>query len=234
MRALKVHSGRFRVRPGRPLPPELTAEDLAALRAGAANLQAHLEILQRFGVPVVVAVNRFPTDTLRELQEIQDLARQAGAATVAVTDCFATGSAGAGDLADAVADACQAGPVLRMLYPLEAPLQEKFTTIAQDVYGADGVDFTPDAQRQLERLTGAGYGNLPICIAKTQYSLSHDPNRLGRPREFRIPIHDIRLAAGAGYVYGIAGEILTMPALPSKPAALRIDLDNDGRIVGLT
>lgn len=233
VRALKVHSGRFPIRPGKPLPRELAVEDLDALRAGAANLQAHLEILQRFGVPVVVAVNRFPTDTARELLQVQDLARQSGAASVSVTDCFATGSEGAGDLADAVADACQTGSALRMLYPLEATLREKFTTIAQGVYGADGVDFTPDAQRQVERLTVAGYGILPVCIAKTQYSFSHDPNRLGRPREFRIPIHDVRLAAGAGYVYGVAGEILTMPALPSKPAALRIDMLKDGQIMGL-
>jgi formyltetrahydrofolate synthetase len=233
VRALKVHSGGFRIRPGKPLPQELAAENLDALRSGAANLQAHLEILRHFGVPVVVAVNRFPTDTERELREVRDLAYQFGAASVSVTDCFVTGSQGANELAVAVVDACRTGSDLRMLYRLDAPLCEKFTTIARDVYGADGVDFAPDAERQLERLTDAGYGNLPVCIAKTQYSLSHDPARLGRPRGFRVPIHDVRLAAGAGYIYGAAGEIVTMPGLPAKPAAVHIDLAENAQIIGM-
>jgi formyltetrahydrofolate synthetase len=216
-----------------PLPQELTTEDIDSLHAGSANLQAHLEILRRFGVPVVVAVNRFPSDSERELQAIRHLAMQFGARSVSVTDCFATGSRGAIELADAVSDACRSGSDFRMLYHLETPLREKFTKIAQDVYGADGVDFAPDAERQLERLIDADYGNLPVCIAKIQYSLSHDPTRLGRPQGFRIPIHDVTLAAGAGYVYGLAGEIITMPALPSKPAAMHIELANDGQIIGL-
>jgi formate--tetrahydrofolate ligase len=233
VRAVKLHSGRFHVRPGRPLPPELLAEDLAALRAGIVNLEAHLDILRAFGMPVVVAVNRFPEDTDRELDELSRLAREAGATAVAVSDAFAQGGAGAVDLAQAVVEACRTPSQFQMLYPLEMPLAEKLRTIATTVYGAADVDLDRTALRRIEQFQKLGFGNLPVCIAKTQYSLSHDPNLLGRPRGFQFPIRDVRLASGAGYVYALAGDISTMPGLPAQPAAQRIDLDADGRITGL-
>jgi formate--tetrahydrofolate ligase len=197
------------------------------------NLEAHLDILRAFGMPVVVAVNRFPEDTDRELDELSRLAREAGATAVAVSDAFAQGGAGAVDLAQAVVEACRTPSQFQMLYPLEMPLAEKLRTIATTVYGAADVDLDRTALRRIEQFQKLGFGNLPVCIAKTQYSLSHDPNLLGRPRGFQFPIRDVRLASGAGYVYALAGDISTMPGLPAQPAAQRIDLDADGRITGL-
>lgn len=242
-RALKFHSGRFVVRPGKPLPVELGAEDVAAVEAGAANLQAHLELLGKFRVPVVVAINRFPGDHPSELARIAELSRRFGAREVAVSDAFASGGLGTLDLAAAVERAADS-PLGRdvaggttsepgYLYRLDMSLEEKLSTIACEVYGADGVDLSEAAARQAQQLVFQGYGKLPVCVAKTQYSLSHDPTLLGRPRGFRVPIHELRLSAGAGYVYALAGEIRTMPGLPSRPAALRIDLDAAGRPVGL-
>jgi formate--tetrahydrofolate ligase len=221
------------VRPGRSLPAGLLQEDLPTLQAGAANLQAHVDILKRFGVPVVVAVNRFPTDTEAELAAVRELALQFGADGTAVSDAFSRGSEGSVELAEAVVAACNTTNRLRMLYPLEATLEHKFETVATHVYGADGVDFAPSVRRRLEQFTRLGYDRLPVCIAKTQYSLSHDPTLVGRPRGFRLPINDVRVSAGAGFVYGLAGEIVTMPGLPSRPAAARIDIDATGRITGL-
>jgi len=233
VRALKLHSGRYNVHPGKPIPPELLDENLDALTAGAVNLQAHLEIIRRFGVPVVVAVNRFPEDTDRELDAVRRIARQSGAARVVVSDVFARGSEGALDLAREVIEAANEPNRFDFLYPLEMPLDEKLRTIATSLYGAADLDIEPHARAQLERFTKAGFGTLPVCIAKTQYSLSHDPALLGRPTGFRFPIREVRLAAGAGYVYALAGEIRTMPGLPSHPAALRIDIDADGTIRNL-
>jgi formate--tetrahydrofolate ligase len=234
VRALKLHSGRFAVRPGRPLPPALLCEDLSALKAGAVNLQAHIDIIRQFGLPIVVAVNRFPTDTERELDEVGKIALDCGATAVAVTDAYVRGSEGALGLAGALVNVCKEPAAFRFLYPLEAPAREKIETLATRLYGASGVDYDPLALRRLARYCELGFGGLPVCIAKTQYSLSHDPNALGRPRGFRFPIRDVRLAAGAGFLYALAGEIQTMPGLPDEPAALRIDVDPAGKITGLT
>lgn len=233
VRAVKFHSGRFAVSPGRPLPELLVAEDLDALEEGSVNLQAHLELLARFQVPAVVAINRFPTDTPRELDRLETLARQFGAPEVAVSDAFAQGGRGAVELAAAVERASGETPELRMLYALEASPREKLAAIATQVYGAAGVDLTPLAEQQVAALVRDGFGQLPVCIAKTQYSLSHDANQLGRPRGFRVPIQEVRVAAGAGFLYALAGSIRTMPGLPSRPAALRIDVDANGTIRGL-
>ena len=233
VRALKYQSGRFNVRPGKPLPANLETEDSAALRAGSVNLQAHIDILHRFGVRPVVAINRFPTDTALELEFLRDFALEAGAQAAVVADCFTLGSEGALELAEAVRTACRQPPQLRMLYSLEDNLASKFTAVATEVYGADGVDFAPDVLQRLADYEALGYGDLPVCIAKTQYSLSHDARLLGRPTGFRVPIHDVRVAAGAGFVYGLAGDIVTMPGLPSQPAAQRIDITADGRVTGL-
>lgn len=233
IRALKYQSGRFRVRPGQPLPASLIAEDLDALSAGADNLRAHIEILRKFGLPVVVAINRFPDDTPREMDLVRQMALDGGAAAVAASEAFRLGGAGAEELAAAVQDACRLPNEFRFLYPLEASLEQKLETVAREVYGADGLDVSPAARQKLDEYAQLGYGGLPICIAKTQYSLSHDPQRLGRPRGFRLPIQDVRLSAGAGFVYALAGDIRTMPGLPSRPAALQIDLSPAGDVLGL-
>jgi formate--tetrahydrofolate ligase len=234
VRALKLHSGRFVVHPGKPLPQELLTEDIAALRAGAVNLQAHLDILRQFGPPIVVAINRFPTDADRELEELRRLARDSGAQAVAVSDVFAQGGAGGEELAQAVVSICQEPGPPRFLYPLEISAEEKLTVLARQVYGAEGIDLAPTAQASLDRFRALGYGQLPICVAKTQYSLSHDPKLLGRPHGYHFPIREVRLAAGAGFLYALAGDMSTMPGLPAQPAALHIDVDAQGRIIGLT
>ena len=232
-RALKHQSGRFQVHPGQPLPESFLKEDLEAVTAGSINLRAHIDILQRFGVRPVVAINRFPSDTGAELKLIAGLATQMGAQATIVTDCFERGSEGASQLAEAVQTACREPAAPRLLYALDASLADKFTTVAREVYGADDVEFTPNASHSLREFESHGFGRLPICIAKTQYSLSHDPVQLGRPTGFTLPIKDVRLAAGAGYVYGFAGDIVTMPGLPTHPAAKHIDVDPDGVITGL-
>lgn len=235
VRALKLQSGRWNVRPGRPFPPELLAPDLAALQAGSVNLAAHLEILRQFGPPVVVAVNRFPTDDDRELQAVERMALEQGAARVAVSDAFALGGAGAEELARAVVAVADSAPppAFRPLYELSEPTVAKVRTIARQVYGADDVDWAPAALEQLRQIEAAGGVDLPVCIAKTPYSLSHDPARLGRPRGFRLPIREVRWSAGAGFLELLAGDINLLPGLPSHPAAWQIDLTPDGRIVGL-
>lgn len=233
IRALKMQSGQIPVRPGHPLPPELLRPNLQALQAGVANLQAHLEIIQRFGVPVVVAINRFPEDSDQELEFVRQVACDSGAAGAEVTSVFTEGSRGATDLARAVTRACDQPSSFRFLYPLDATPEDKIETIATRIYGAAGVEYEPQARKQLQRFSEMGFGNLPVCIAKTQYSLSHDPQRLGRPTGFRLPIGDVRLAAGAGYLYALAGEMTTMPGLPAEPAANRIDVTPDGEIIGI-
>jgi formyltetrahydrofolate synthetase len=211
----------------------LIREDLDALRVGAVNLQAHIDILRRFGVPVVVAINRHPTDTAKELAAVRTWASEFGASQVAVTEAFAKGGEGSIELAEAVIHACSTPGSPKSLYPLTASLRDKFETVACQVYGAAELVMAPEVERRLERLTELGYGTLPVCIAKTQYSLSHDPTMLGRPTGFRFPITDVRASAGAGFVYGLAGDIMTMPGLPSKPAALRIDLNDSGKVIGI-
>jgi formate--tetrahydrofolate ligase len=233
VRATKVHSGRFDVRPGRKLPEALSTEDLEALRAGADNLQAHLDNLAKFGLPVVVAINRFPTDAERELAELARLAKDFGARDAVVSDAFSRGSEGALDLARAVQSAAAEPSRYRALYELEAPLADKLRTLATELYGAADLDLEPLAAEKLKRFEALGFGRLPVCVAKTQYSLSHDAKLRGRPRDYRFPIRDVRLAAGAGYVYALAGDISTMPGLPKEPAALAIDVTPDGRVVGL-
>ena len=234
VRALKMQSGRFNVRPGKPIPRELFQENVDALQAGACNLQAHLDIVRQFGLPTVVAVNRFPEDTEQELELVRRIALEGGAAAAPISDAFRRGGQGATNLASAVVEAAKGNSRFDFLYPLDMPLVEKIRTLATRLYGAQEVEFQAPARRQLEQFTQGGFANLPVCIAKTQYSLSHDPTLLGRPTGFRFPIRDVRLAAGAGFVYALAGEIQTMPGLPSVPAACHIDLDPSGEIRGLS
>jgi formate--tetrahydrofolate ligase len=233
VRALKAHSGAFRIVAGKPLPDALLAEGPDDVAAGGANLVKQIENIRIHGVSPVVAINAFPTDHKSEHEMIRQIAEEAGA-RVAVCTHFSDGGAGAIELAEAVQDAADEPSRFQVLYPSEASLKEKIETIATRVYGADGVDYTPLANKQLEQYEKAGFGSLPICLAKTHLSISSDPTLKGAPTGWRLPIREVRASVGAGFIYPLAGEMRTMPGLGSSPAASRIDLDEDGEIVGLS
>jgi formate--tetrahydrofolate ligase len=234
IRALKMHGGVGKIVAGKPLDPALTVDNPDAVRAGAANLAKQVENVTAFGVPVVVAINAYPTDTEGEMEAVREVALAAGARSAVVARHFTGGGDGARDLAQAVWTAAEEGaPEFRFLYPDDAPLVEKIETIAVRIYGASGVDVLPAAAKALKLYEGMGFGRLPVCMAKTQYSLSHDPSLRGRPTGFRVPIRDVRLSAGAGFVTPLLGEMRTMPGLPSKPGGENIDIDENGEIVGL-
>lgn len=228
-----MHGGGPTVSPGRPLPDLYVRENVELVERGAANLVRHVEIARKFGVPVVVAVNRFPTDTERELLGVRRAAESAGA-TCALADHWARGGQGALELADAVAAACQETAVPRFLYPLELPLRRKIEIIAREVYGAGGVSYTAEAEASIDRYEALGYGNLPVCMAKTHLSLSHDPARKGVPSGYTLPIREVRASVGAGFVYPLCGDMQTMPGLPARPAFMGIDIDEKGEVVGLS
>jgi formate--tetrahydrofolate ligase len=233
VRALKMHSGRFRVVAGRPLDPGLMREDLKAIEDGIANLEKQIENVRLFGVPVVVAINVFPTDTEAEIELIRERSLAAGAEGAYRSDVWAKGGAGAEELAHGVLKAAERPKDFRFLYELDRPIKEKIETIATRIYGADGVDYLPAAEQQIRKYTELGYGSLPICMAKTHLSISHDPSLKGRPRGFRVPIREVRASLGAGFLYPLLGEMRTMPGLPSEPNTWKIDLDDDGNVVGL-
>lgn len=232
VRALKAHSDRFQVKLGKELPAEMLAEGPADVEAGAPNLRKHLSIIRSFGVQPVVAINAFPTDHDSEHEVIRRIATEEGA-RVAVSTHVAEGGEGARELARVVAEACEEETSFTPTYELSDPLATKIEKIATGVYGADGVSFEPAARKALEQYTERGYGELPVLIAKTQMSLSHDPTLKGAPTGWTLPIREVRLAAGAGYVYALAGSIMTMPGLSKHPGAERIDLDEQGNVVGL-
>jgi formate--tetrahydrofolate ligase len=238
VRALKMHSGRFRIVAGRPLDPGLAKEDLESIQLGAVNLQKHLENVRSLGVPAVVAVNRFGTDTQAELDLVCKLALEAGAVDARVSQVWEFGGQGGAELARAVIAAAEsseriddAGP--RMLYPPEVPIKDKIAAIARTMYGADGVDYLPEANRQIKLYTELGLDTLPVCVAKTQYSLSDNAALKGRPTGFTVMVREVRAYTGAGFLCPIAGEIMTMPGLPTNAAYHQIDLDENGEIVGL-
>jgi len=234
IRALKMHGGVGRIVAGKPLDPALLVENVDAVRAGAANLAKQIDNVTVFGVPAVVAINAFPTDTPAEVEAVREVALAAGAQAAVVANHWALGGEGAADLAEAVWAAAEVGaPDFKLLYPDDMPLTQKIQTIATRIYGADGVDFSPVASKQLSQYEALGFGNLPICMAKSQYSLSHDPALKGRPSGFRLPIREVRLSAGAGFVTPLAGEMRTMPGLPSRPGGENIDIDPEGEILGL-
>jgi formate--tetrahydrofolate ligase len=225
VRALKMHGGVAKENLGK--------ENLEALRKGAENLEAHIDILSRFDVPVVVALNRFTSDTDAEIEAVRVAAERHGA-RIALSEVWEKGGAGGIDLAEAVLEAIESGKNgYHPLYRLELPIREKIETIAKDVYGADGVDYTDAAARTIVELEEKGFGNLPVCMAKTQMSLTDDPSKKGRPRGFRINVREVRLSAGAGFIVPICGSIMTMPGLPKKPAAEVIDVDDEGHILNL-
>lgn len=233
VRALKAHSGKFRIVAGRPLPEDLIAENPDDVHAGAANLRKQIENIRLHGVSPVVAINAFPTDHPTEHAAIREVAESMGA-RVAVSTHFTDGGAGATELAEAVAEAADEPSDFRLLYPSAAPLREKIEIIATRVYGADGVSYSPAARRQLDTFERNGFGELPICLAKTHLSISSDPTLLGAPTGWTLPVREVRASVGAGFVYPICGEMRTMPGLGSAPAATRIDLTDDGEIVGLS
>jgi formate--tetrahydrofolate ligase len=233
VRALKMHGGVGSIRPGRPLPKELIEENLPALEKGCENLAKHIENARLFGVPVVVAVNRFTQDTDREIELIQKKAIAAGAEGAYVSEVWAKGGEGGAELAKAVIAACDKPTDFKLLYSDDMSIKQKIETIATKVYGADGVDYEAVAERKIETFTKWGLDKLPICMAKTHLSLSHDSNLKGRPRGFRVPVRDVRPSAGAGFLYPMLGAFTTMPGLPSRPAAVDVDIDEEGKIVGL-
>jgi formate--tetrahydrofolate ligase len=233
VRAMKAHSGRHRIVPGRPLPPELLAENPDEVRVGGANLRKQIENVRRFGVSPVVAINAFPGDHASEHDAIREIAAQAGA-RAALSTHFTDGGAGAVELAAMVVEAAEEPSGFAFLYPDDAPLVDKIETVAREIYGADGVDVAADAATQLQRYEELGFGRLPVVIAKTHLSLSSDPTLLGAPTGWRLPVREVRAAVGAGYVYAICGDIRTMPGLGRSPAAERIDIDADGNVVGLS
>jgi formate--tetrahydrofolate ligase len=211
----------------------MLAENPDDVLEGAANLRRQIGNIRRHGVVPVVAVNAFPTDHDSEHRAILEIAAQEGA-RAAVSRHFTEGGRGAIELAEAVAEACAEPSDYHRLYPDDLPLVEKIDTIAREMYGADGLDVSPLAARQLDRYERAGFGSLPVCIAKTHLSLSSDPSVKGAPTGWRLPIREVRASIGAGFIYPICGEMRTMPGLPGAPAAERIDIDDNGEIVGLS
>lgn len=234
VRGLKANSGLLDIRPGQPLPASLQTEDLPTLRQGCANLAWHIANARRYGVPVVVALNRFPSDSQAELALLEDEARSAGACGVALSEAFTRGGAGASALARAVVEACAQPADVKLLYPDELSLSAKLATLVECGYGGRGVILSDKARAQLAALSKAGWDHLPVCMAKTPLSLSHDPALKGVPTDFEVPIDEVRLCAGAGFVYALAGPIMTMPGLGSLPAYRHIDIDDEGEIVGLS
>ena len=233
IRALKMHSGLGRVVAGKPLPDELIQENLPALEKGCENLAANIGIARQFGIPVVVAINRFSTDTDAEIELVKRLSMEAGAEGAHMTDHWAQGGDGSIELAEAIVAASEKPSDFQFLYPLDVSIKEKIEAIATKVYGADGVDYLPKAERQIKQYTENGYDNLPICMAKTHLSLSHDPTLKGAPKGFRLPVREINASVGAGFLYPLCGDMRTMPGLGSKPAYMNVDIDEEGRVVGL-
>jgi formyltetrahydrofolate synthetase len=233
VRALKTHGGGPKVVLGRPLDPAYREENLSLLQAGMPNLTAHIRNAKKFGVPVVVAINSFPTDTWAEINAIKEAALAAGASDAVLAEHWAKGGDGAVDLAEAVVKACEEPAEFSYLYPLDMGIREKIETIAREIYGAGDVEYSPTADRQISEFEAAGFGYLPICMAKTHLSISHDASLKGAPSGFTVPVREVRASVGAGFIYPLLGEMRTMPGLGSKPAYLDVDIDDNGNVVGL-
>ena len=233
VRALKAHSGKYKVVAGKPLPEDMLKESPEDVLAGAANLRKQIENIRLHGVSPVVAVNAFPDDFASEHDAIRRVADEMGARSAVCTN-FADGGKGAAELAEAVAEAAEEDTDFRMLYQDSASLREKIETVATKVYGADAVDYSAPAARQLQTYEDAGFGHLPVCIAKTHLSISSDPTLKGAPTGWTLPVREVRASVGAGFVYPICGDMRTMPGLGKSPAAFRIDLDENGELVGLS
>ncbi len=234
VRALKMHGGGPKVVAGRPLAPAYIEENLELLRAGLPNLQHHIKNALRFGIPVVVAINSFATDTPAEVELLRQASMDAGAEDAIVARHWMEGGEGAVELAKAVVKAAEKPSSFRFLYPLELSIKEKIEIICKEIYGADGVDYLPEAEEKIALYTRLGFDKLPLCMAKTHLSLSHDPELKGVPKGYRIPVRDIRASVGAGFLYPLLGTMRTMPGLPTRPVFYDVDLDLEtGRVVGL-
>lgn len=234
IRALKMHGGLIKVVAGKPLDMEkLSSENLPAVAKGCENLEQHIKISLLHGINPVVVINRFPTDTIAEIELIKEKGTAAGAMAVVTHEGWAKGGEGCLELAEAVIKATEKENNFHHLYPLEASIKEKIEIIATKVYGAAGVTYLEKAENNIRLFESAGFKNLPICMAKTHLSLSHDPNLKGRPVNYEIPIRDIKASVGAGFLYPLLGTMMTMPGLPSIPAASKIDIDDMGNTIGL-
>ena len=233
IRALKAHTGKYTIIPGKLIDPALKEENVADVEAGAVNMVRHLENLRKFGVNPVVAINVFADDTANEIEAVSEIALSAGATGVAVARHWAQGGAGAAELAEMIVSACEMPNDFRLLYPDDMSIKDKIETIATEIYRADGVDYAPIASRKIRQFEDQGLRQLPICMAKTHLSLSDNPKLKGAPDGFRITITDIRASAGAGFIYPLCGDVRTMPGLGRSPAAMNVDIDEDGKVVGL-
>ena len=224
IRALKMHGGLAKT--------ELGTENIEALKKGMTNLAKHIENIQKFGLPIVVAINAFPTDTENELKELKALCESMGA-SVSISEAWAKGGEGAVDLAQKVIEACEKPSDFHYMYDENDTIKNKINAIATQIYGADGVNYTPTVEKTIAELEAAGLDKMPICMAKTQYSLSDDQAKLGAPTGFKITVRELRISAGAGFIVALTGNVLTMPGLPKKPAAENMDIDINGKITGL-
>uniref|UniRef100_A0A7S0WIR1 formate--tetrahydrofolate ligase n=1 Tax=Chlamydomonas leiostraca TaxID=1034604 RepID=A0A7S0WIR1_9CHLO len=238
VRALKMHGGGPPVVAGTPLPHAYTTEDVGLVTAGCCNLARHIDNARKYGVPVVVAINQFAADTPAELEAVKKAAQDAGASAAVICNHHGLGGAGAADLAQAVVEACHSPavpPAFKFLYDVNLPIKAKIEIIAKEMYHAAGVEYTEQAEAQIEKYTRMGFHNLPICMAKTQYSFSHDPKAKGAPSGFTLPIRDVRASVGAGFLFPLVGNMMTMPGLPTRPCFYDIDIDmKTGKIVGLS
>lgn len=233
IRALKMHGGGPKVIPGRPLNAAYKEENLELLEAGLANMQVHIRNARRFGVPVVVAVNKFAQDTPAEIAMVEAAAVAAGAETAVMSDHWAHGGDGSVELAHAVVAACEQPSDFKFLYPLDLTIKEKIEIISKEIYNAAEVVYEALAEKQISSYEKNGFGNLPICMAKTHLSISHDPLLKNAPEGYTLSVREVRASVGAGFIYPLLGEMRTMPGLGSKPAYLNVDVDEDGRIIGL-
>ena len=234
IRALKTHSGRFKIVAGKPQDSGLREENIPAIEEGLGNLAKQIENVKLFGVPVVVAINRFNADTDKEIDFVKKKAREFGADACEISEVWLKGSKGGLDLAKAVVKAASLPKKFNFLYPLESPIKEKIKIIATRIYGAKDVEYSQLSESKIKLFTERDWSNLPICMAKTHLSLSHDPALLGRPKDFILPIRDIRASIGAGFLYPLCGTMQTMPGLPTHPIGENIDIDQKGNIIGLS
>ena len=235
IRALKMHGGGPKVTAGQPLHPDYTMEHLGLIEKGCSNLVRMIHSARLFGLPVVVAVNRFAYDTAAEIELVRRIAVQAGAHDAVASNHWAEGGAGAVDLGRAVIGACELPGKFRFLYPLESGIKSKIETIVREVYGGSGVEYLPEAEKKIDLYTRLGFAGLPICMAKTHLSVSHDPTLKGAPTGFTVPVRDVRASVGAGFLYPLLGTMSTMPGLPTRPSYYDIDLDLEtGRVLGLS
>ncbi len=234
IRALKMHGGGPKVIAGKPLDPAYTEENLELLEKGCVNMVVHIKNARRFGIPVVVAVNRFKDDTDNEVALVRKIALEAGAEDAVMSNHWAEGGQGSVDLGKAVMAACEKPSDFKFLYPLDISIKEKIETIAKEIYGADGVEYSEKAEEQIADYNRLGFNKLPMCMAKTHLSLSHDPLLKGAPKGFILPVREIRASVGAGFLYPLLGEMSTMPGLPTRPVFYDVDLDLEtGKVLGL-